>query len=29
MKFEHEYDFGTTTELDLKVAAEWEGRAKG
>jgi len=29
IKFEHEYDFGTTTELDLKVISEWEGQAKG
>jgi hypothetical protein len=27
-KFTHEYDFGSTTELDLKVAAEREGRVK-
>lgn len=29
LKFYHEYDFGTTTELTLKVAAEREGEAKG
>jgi len=28
-KFLHEYDFGTTTELAGKVAAEYEGTAKG
>ncbi len=27
-KFTHEYDFGSTTELDLKVVAEREGRVK-
>jgi len=29
MKFSHEYDFGTTTELSLKVLSEREGEAKG
>jgi len=29
MKFSHEYDFGTTTELSLKVIAEREGVVKG
>ncbi len=28
MKFEHEYDFGTTTELALKVVAERQGAIK-
>lgn len=28
MKFYHEYDFGTTTELTLKVVSEVEGEAK-
>jgi len=28
MKFRHEYDFGTTTELELKVLAEREGLMK-
>jgi len=28
-KFHHEYDFGTTTELTLKVVSEYEGQAKG
>ncbi|MBS3907145.1 MAG: hypothetical protein KGZ49_08940 [Syntrophaceae bacterium] len=28
MKFYHEYDFGTTTELTLRVASELEGEAK-
>jgi len=28
MKFYHEYDFGTTTELTLKVVSELEGEAK-
>ena len=25
MDFRHEYDFGTTTDLSLKVVAQWEG----
>ncbi|MFH0964986.1 MAG: hypothetical protein V2A58_13380 [Planctomycetota bacterium] len=25
MSFRHEYDFGTTTELSLKVISQWEG----
>ncbi len=29
MKFKHEYDFGTTTEVGLQVAGEWQGQAKG
>ena len=29
LKFQHEYDFGTTTNLTLKVVAEREGKAKG
>ena len=29
MKFIHEYDFGTTTELDLKVVSEREGAMEG
>jgi hypothetical protein len=29
MTFEHEYDFGTTTELTLKVVGEREGQARG
>src|SRR6266581_947393 len=29
LKFTHEYDFGTTTELNLKVVSEWEVEAKG
>lgn len=29
MKFSHEYDFGTTTELSLKVLSEREGEGKG
>lgn len=29
MKFCHKYDFGTTTELTLRVVAEWEGETKG
>jgi len=29
LKFQHEYDFGTTTTLTLKVASEYEGEAKG
>jgi hypothetical protein len=29
MKFYHEYDFGTTTELTLKVLSEREGRTRG
>jgi Plasmid pRiA4b ORF-3-like protein len=29
LKFHHEYDFGTTTELTLKVVSEYEGEAKG
>jgi len=29
MKFSHEYDFGTTTELTLKVVSEQEGETKG
>lgn len=29
MKFYHEYDFGSTTELTLKVEAVWEGALKG
>ena len=29
MKFSHEYDFGTTTELSLKVLSEREGEVKG
>jgi hypothetical protein len=29
LKFQHEYDFGTTTHLTLKVAAEYEGQARG
>ena len=29
MKFYYEYDFGTTTELALKVASEYEGFIKG
>jgi len=29
MKFYHEYDFGTTTELTLRVMSEQEGEAKG
>jgi len=29
MRFYHEYDFGTTTELTLKVVSEREGEAKG
>ncbi|ODS35044.1 MAG: hypothetical protein A7316_04550 [Candidatus Altiarchaeales archaeon WOR_SM1_86-2] len=29
MKFIHEYDFGTTTELDLKVVSEREGAIEG
>jgi hypothetical protein len=29
MKFEYEYDFGSTTELTLKVVAEREGQIKG
>jgi len=29
MKFSHEYDFGTTTELSLKVLSEREGEIKG
>ena len=28
MKFYHEYDFGTTTELTLRVVSELEGEAK-
>ena len=28
-KFSHEYDFGTTTELSLKVVSEREGEVKG
>jgi len=28
MKFYHEYDFGTTTELTLRIMSEWEGEAK-
>lgn len=27
MEFHHEYDYGTTTELSLKVASVWEGQA--
>jgi hypothetical protein len=29
LKFQHEYDFGTTTHLTLKVVSEYEGQAKG
>lgn len=29
MQFSHEYDFGTTTELRLKVLSEREGEVKG
>jgi len=29
LKFAHEYDFGTTTHLTLKVVSEYEGQAKG
>jgi len=29
MKFRHEYDFGTTTELTLKVMSERDGELKG
>ncbi len=29
LKFTHEYDFGTTTHLTLKVISEYEGQAKG
>jgi hypothetical protein len=29
LKFHHEYDFGTTTTLTLKVVSEYEGQAKG
>jgi predicted RNA-binding Zn-ribbon protein involved in translation (DUF1610 family) len=29
LKFQHEYDFGTTTNLTLKVVSEYEGQAKG
>lgn len=29
LKFHHEYDFGTTTTLTLKVVSEYEGEAKG
>lgn len=29
MKFYHEYDFGTTTELTLRVVSELEGETKG
>jgi predicted RNA-binding Zn-ribbon protein involved in translation (DUF1610 family) len=29
LKFHHEYDFGTTTHLTLKVVSELEGQAKG
>jgi hypothetical protein len=29
LKFSHEYDFGTTTHLTLKVISEYEGQAKG
>ena len=29
LKFHHEYDFGTTTELTLKVVSEYKGQAKG
>lgn len=29
MRFHHEYDFGTTTELTLRVISEEEGEAKG
>jgi len=28
MTFRHEYDFGTTTELSLKVIAEWQGKPR-
>jgi len=29
LKFQHEYDFGTTTNLTLKIASEYRGQAKG
>jgi hypothetical protein len=29
MKFHYEYDFGTTTELTLKVVGEQEGEVRG
>ncbi len=29
LEFHHEYDFGTTTTLTLKVISEYEGQAKG
>jgi len=29
MDFRHEYDFGTTTDLSLKVVSQWEGGRPG